>query len=111
MKVKFKNNWFAPKAEFQKDAKRTFSGQMFKAGEQIVPDELYDVLPKSAKVLEKPKGLDLPTIPAPRHDTLAGYDNDRGAMMDEAKVQNEQHDNMAKARAARKAKAAERKAR
>jgi hypothetical protein len=110
MRVKFKNNWFAPKAEFQKDAKRTFSGQMFPAGEQIVPDELFDYIPKSAKVLEKPKGLDLPTPLPSRENTLAGYDNDRGAFETEAKIQNEQHDNMAKARAARKAKADKRKA-
>ena len=111
MKVKFKNAWFAPQAEYRKDAKRTFSGQSFKPGEQIVPDSLYPFLPKSARVIEPPKSIAAAKeIPVPPEPSLKDFDNDRAALMDEAVVQNAQHDGMAKARAARKAKADKRKA-
>lgn len=56
MLVEFKFPWFGPTKVVVKDKIQHVSGKRYKRGVHEVPDELRDLLPKTAKVLnEKPK--------------------------------------------------------
>jgi hypothetical protein len=109
MIVKLKNNWFAPQGEHIPDSIRKFSGQLFKNGEQLLPDALFDFLPKSAKVIEEPalkqieKDIPVPVVPEP---SLKDFDNSRPASEAEMNINNEVHERLAKAREAKKLKQA-----
>lgn len=109
MIVKLKNNWFAPQGEHIPDSVRKFSGQLFKNGEQLIPDALFDFLPKSAKVIELPKSkkneADVP-VPAEPAPSFKDFDNARPAAEAEMHINNEVHDRLAKAREAKAAKKA-----
>lgn len=110
MKIKLVNNWFAPGSEWVVDKLRTFSGRRYAAGVHIVPDSLFEHLPKSAVVLEQPAEKEVEAeipVPVARGESLKDFDGERAAAMVEADVQNKTHDNLAKARAAKKAKAQE----
>ena len=52
MRVKLKYPWFSPsEITANKDINLSVSGRYWPAGENDMPDELYDFLPKSAKIL------------------------------------------------------------
>lgn len=57
MHVKLVNHWFAPSEVWKKDKIQQMSGKRYRAGEhKDMPDYLFPVLPKSAKVIVPPKG-------------------------------------------------------
>jgi len=107
MLVELKSTWFAPSEVVQKDKIQSISGRRYKKGVHEIPDELKNLLPKSAKVLRsKPKEEEKPS------DDLKDYDMDRKASDDlikkldvvEQTLTERRREQMAKARAAKKEK-------
>lgn len=104
MIVKFEYPWFAPTIENHRDAIQSTSGKFYKKGVQNIPDDLRDVLPSSAIILE-----DIPQLAEKPELTYRDFDQER---KDEDTVQatlaevelERKRDRMANARAAKKTK-------
>lgn len=111
MLVELHDPWFAPSEPRQRDKIQVISGIKYKKGIHEIPDELRDVLPSSAKILnEMPE-----EIVEKESDDLKDYDQERKAadalqavieVGDKAalSLKERRQGQMAKARAAKKIK-------
>ena len=86
MRVDFKFPWFAPGGDIVKD-KRPFKGRLFRRGVQNVPEELRDILPKSARIMDENTTKKVLSA-KPELPRLADFDLDRAAADDEKEVHN-----------------------
>ena len=91
MNVKLKYGWFAPGNSRLSD-KRPMSGTFYARGLHVMSDDMRDLLPSSAKILDDVTQEYM----TPKEMSLRDYDMDRAAAEEEAKI----HENMSKARAA-----------